>query len=404
MSYDIQPSDSENYDQLMNKGWLSMSEILEVELPQKKKRRLGIYFWLCIIFLALSSTFYLITNPSNNSLDKLENAKSVKKQIPLTLDAKKSNDKIKQQKNDRQIVNSKKSTITNSKNYATLKSNTIIGNSDFVGKKYNNIDDNTKNINELENIIEIQNRKIEVESNETNEQINESNRLFVNESDIQFISNLKFLNYENSLDLERKFEPIKKVKNNHFIAEAGVNYPFSTKFFGVQAGFLYNFELSKKWNIYSGLNYNYQFSPFQPIKNYSFAEIEPTLNTSSEIVINEIKINYHQIRVPIGASYQFYKKWCITVGISMIYERPILTYQNTNKFLSADMKNISSSSYPKVNSFSMSFDAGISYRLNKLFTLKSGMMYYGLPLSNSALFYTHINKHIEGNLVFQYHF
>ena len=37
MSYDIQQSDSENYDQLMNKGWLSMSEILEVELPQKSR-------------------------------------------------------------------------------------------------------------------------------------------------------------------------------------------------------------------------------------------------------------------------------------------------------------------------------------------------------------------------------
>lgn len=404
MSYDIQQSDSENYDQLMNKGWLSMSEILEVELPQKKKRRLGIYFWLCIIFLALSSTFYLITNQSNNSLNKLETAKSVNKQIALTLDAKKSNDKIKQQKNDRQIVNINKPIITKNKNYTSIKSNIIIGNSDFVGKKYNNIDDNTKNINELENIIEIQNRKIEVESNEKNEQVNESNRLFVNESDIQYISNLKFLNYENSLDLERKFDPIKKVKNNHFIAEAGVNYPFSTKFFGVQAGFLYNFELFKKWNIYSGINYNYQFSPFQPIKNYSFAEIEPTLNTSSEIVINDIKINYHQIRVPIGASYQFYKKWSITGGISMIYERPILTYQNTNYLIGADMINITSSSYPKVNSFSMSFDAGVSYRLNKLFALKTGLMYYSFPFSNSALFYTHKNKHFEGNLVIQYHF
>ena len=87
----------------------------------------------------------------------------------------------------------------------------------------------------------------------------------------------------------------------------------------------------------------------------------------------------------------------------MIYEKPIIFSSGGNN------KNLISNetlpiSYPKVNSFSMAVDAGILYKINRRFSVKTGILYNLIPISNKYLFEAQKSSHLESNLVLQYHF
>jgi hypothetical protein len=408
MSYNIPPPEDSNMNDLMNKGWDSMAAILEKEMPQKKKKRVALFFWFGLIILGNLGFFYIFSTKN-----------SISKDVKELKTPEKSKD-IAENQIQIKTLNTDIQTIENIENHISTKNIKSATKGNFI----NNASENIKNESKIEpNILEDYSKN----KNYVNQTIGNDNQKFEaisglnDESNLSEIatkeiirdkqneilpiinSNIKPIENQFNTIIPSKYSPINIKKNNHFIAEIGINTSILSKKFGFQASVLYNFQMNRKLNLQTGLCYSYQFSPYQTLTNYNYDEIQPAINFAADINTTTYSIKKQQIRIPLGITYQLYKRWNITSGISMIYEKPIIFSSGGNN------KNLISNetlpiSYPKVNSFSMAVDAGILYKINRRFSVKTGILYNLIPISNKYLFEAQKSSHLESNLVLQYHF
>ena len=408
MSYNIPPPEDSNMNDLMNKGWDSMAAILEKELPQKKKKRVAPFFWFCLILMGSLGFFYIFSTKN-----------SISKDVKELKTSEKSKD-IAENQHQTKTLNTDIQTIKKNKNHISTKNIKSATKGNFINNANENnkieskiepsiLDDYSKNKNYVNNTNENVIQKLDAISgfNEESSTTETDTKEIQRESPIEIIpinnSNIKPIENQFNTTIPSKYSPINIKKNNHFIAEIGINTSILSKKFGFQASVLYNFQMNRKLNLQTGLCYSYQFSPYQTLTNYNYDEIQPAINFAADIHTTTYSIKKQQIRIPLGITYQLYKRWNITSGISMIYEKPIIFSSggNNKNLISNETSPIS---YPKVNSFSMAVDAGILYKINRRFSVKTGILYNLIPISNKYLFEAQKSSHLESNLVLQYHF
>ena len=408
MSYNIPPPEDSNMNDLMNKGWDSMAAILEKEMPQKKKKRVALFFWFGLILLGGLGFFYIFSTKN-----------SISKDVKELKTSEKSKD-IAENQHQTKTLNTDIQTIKKNKNHISTKNIKSTTKGNFINNANENnkieskiepsiLDDYSKNKNYVNNTNENVIQKLDAISgfNEESSTTETDTKEIQRESPIEIIpinnSNIKPIENQFNTTIPSKYSPINIKKNNHFIAEIGINTSILSKKFGFQASVLYNFQMNRKLNLQTGLCYSYQFSPYQTLTNYNYDEIQPVFNFAADINTTTYSIKKQQIRIPLGITYQLYKRWNITSGISMIYEKPIIFSSggNNKNLISNETSPIS---YPKVNSFSMAVDAGILYKINRRFSVKTGILYNLIPISNKYLFEAQKSSHLESNLVLQYHF
>ncbi len=415
MSYNIPTSEEPNLDELMNKGWSSMSEILDKEMPQAQKRRLLLPWFLAFGVILLCGSFYLwvhqVPSPNvpiienkakpdkdskhmeiaalSNPLPRVESigASSVNRktvQGPTALSDKRSSTARVFRKPD--IDNLAGSAIAQQ---ASIPPAIRVNNS------VNQDPAATSKGSDASELSSIDDQKA-------------SRALVDNLEAISPLVPEALAQEEAKIVPSQKYLP-KTINPHQFLLETGLTQAILSNKSGVQVGVSYGYSLKKQLRLSIGLAYCYQFTPIQAISDYNYDEAEPILNksTSSELLRSNFNTKYHQIRIPVSFLYQFGSRWGATAGVSMIYDRPIITVQKNSARVGTStptFTDYNDITYPMVNSFSFAVDLGVQYRLSKHFALKTGIMYNALPFSNKELYLSQKSRHLEANLSCQYRF
>ncbi len=414
MSYNIPASEEPNMEELMQKGWNSMSNILDQEMPQKNKKRYFILWFTAGSLLLLSAGAYFglqTKGTGQGPIDKFENVPAATQQSAPQASVPQKDNKMEAAsivQLNAPLRNTTKGLTRQGmyKQEATVASVTLEGN-----EMPHSIQ--PAEAQELNNETAIQTSTEESILEHTNVADREA---FSSIAAIPTLEPAALSTDFPNLDFKehRTIQPAStvkpKIKTRHqLLMDAGVTQSMLSNKSGIQVGLSYGWSFSKQMRLSVGLAYGFQFTPIQSLSAYNYDEAEPILNksASSELLRSNFNTKYHQIRVPISLLYQFHSRWAVQGGMSLIYDRPIINVQKSTERLSntsPSFSDFTDINYPMVNSFSVGLDAGLQYRLSKHFSLRSGILYNALPISNRELFKSQKSRHWEANLGVQYKF
>ena len=155
MSYNIPPPEDSNMNDLMNKGWDSMAAILEKEMPQKKKKRVALFFWFGLILLGGLGFFYIFSTKN-----------SISKDVKELKTSEKSKD-IAENQHQTKTLNTDIQTIKKNKNHISTKNIKSTTKGNFI----NNANENNKIESKIEPSILDDYSKNKNYVNNTNENV-----------------------------------------------------------------------------------------------------------------------------------------------------------------------------------------------------------------------------------------
>ncbi len=338
--------DKNIYRELSDKGWSKMHDILDKEMPQKKKKRPIIWLFFLGALLFLTPFIYFLSDSDNALNDIVQEKNEIKTNNSINdnnINRLENNSLVNdnankiENNNDENIEAKDVNVVNNNINYYNNSSNNVVAN--ILSSNNNNLDDETlmmnNNISEISkpfNPININNSttpthkidKQETKENKETEQVNVLDEQVFNElNTISSPLTINSIPYQPNYDIELEddIQFISEKNKKHYLALSLSYLMQSEREYGIRTGLTYNNQMSRRWIFSTGLEYERRNAIIRPNSGETLAL---SFLDASEF-FNEKEFHsqkYNSIQLPIRFQFLMTKKLSIEGGMSLAYYFP----------------------------------------------------------------------------------